>query len=239
MNWLFLSTALLLAGFVQGLTGFGFGLVTMSLLPLAIGLKPAAAVSTIFTLMATTVTFFRHWREYQWRLGFAFLCCVGVGVPIGVFFLEKANEALLVKGLGVTMLLFDGREFLFPGEAKSVPRPLVAPLGLFSGALSGAFNLGGIPSAAYAYSNSWSRGQIMAFLQVMILLSCTLRIGFYGRFGYFRELSPVWIVLMAAPVYGTIWLGHLVLERVHPQHMRRGVFGFIGLAGVYYLFLHR
>jgi uncharacterized membrane protein YfcA len=238
MNWLFLSAALLAAGFVQGLTGFGFGLVSMSLMPLVIGIKPAAAVSTTFTLLATTVTFFRHYREYNWRLGCGFLLSVSVGVPIGVFFLEKTSEAVLLKALGTTMLLFAAREFLLGAETKSIPRPVVMPLGLFSGALSGAFNLGGIPSAAYAYSNPWSRGQIMAFLQVMIMLSCALRIGFYGNFGYFRELSPIWIAAMIAPVYGTIWLGHWVLARVHPKHMRTGVFAFIGAAGVYYLFWH-
>lgn len=238
MNWLFLSTAVLIAGFVQGLSGFGFGLVSMSLMPLLIGVKSAAAISTTFTLLATIVTFIRHSREYNWRLGFSFLLCVGVGVPIGVFFLEKASEAVLLKVLGTTMLLFAAREFLLGAETKSIPRALVMPLGLFSGALSGAFNLGGVPSAAYAYSNPWSRGQIMAFLQVMIMLSCTLRIGFYGSFGYFSELSPAWLAAMVVPVYGTIWLGHWVLGRVHPKHMRQGVFAFIGLSGLYYLFWH-
>lgn len=238
MNWVFLSVALLGAGFVQGLTGFGFGLVTMSLLPLVIGLKQAAAISTLFSVLATITTFLRHYREYNWRQGLAFLICVSVGVPLGVFILEKASEALLLKVLGITMLLFTAREFLSGKESKAVPRLLVLPLGLFSGALSGAFNLGGIPSAAYAYSNPWSRGQIMAFLQVMILLSCALRIGFYGKFGYFHELSPWWLAAMIAPVSGAIWLGHFTLKRIHPQHMRRGVFTFIGLAGLYYLFWH-
>lgn len=238
MHWFYLSSALLIAGFVQGLSGFGFGLVSMSLMPLLIGIKSAAAISTTFTLLATIVTFFRHYRDYNWRLGFPFLLCVSIGVPIGVFFLEKASEPVLLKVLGTTMVLFAAREFLLGAENKSIPRALVLPLGLFSGALSGAFNLGGVPSAAYAYSNPWRRGQIMAFLQVMIMLSCTLRIGFYGSFGYFSELSPRWLAAMIAPVYGTIWLGHWVLARVHPQHLRRGVFAFIGWSGLYYLFWH-
>jgi len=239
MNWAFLTFALLVAGFVQGLSGFGFGLISMSLMPLVIGLKEAAAISTIFSLLATITTFIRHYREYNWRIGFPFLVSVCIGVPVGVFLLEKASEQVLIKVLGGMMLLFAAREFLQRSQPKSIPRPLVVPLGLFSGALSGAFNLGGIPSAAYAYSNPWSRGQIMAFLQVMITLSCALRIGFYGKFGYFHDISPLWAVLMVAPVFGTIWLGHVVLERIHPKHMKQGIFIFIGIAGLYYLFLHK
>src|SRR5205823_85422 len=107
-----------------------------------------------------------------------------------------------------------------------------------SGALSGAFNLGGIPSAAYAYAHPWSRGQIMAFLQVMITLSCALRIIFYSKFGYFREISLGRALVLLVPLYAAIWLGHAALRRMKPQQIRKGVFAFIGLAGVYYLFLH-
>src|SRR5678816_2320054 len=42
MNWPYLAFALLCAGFVQGLTGFGFGLVSMSLMPVVIGIKPVS-----------------------------------------------------------------------------------------------------------------------------------------------------------------------------------------------------
>ncbi|MSU58225.1 MAG: sulfite exporter TauE/SafE family protein [Pedosphaera sp.] len=238
MNWPFLAAALVLAGFVQGLTGFGFGLVSMSLLPLVISIKQAAAFSTVFSLLATFSIFFRHYREYNWRHGFVFLASVCVGVPAGVFFLEKMPEAVLIKILGAMMLLFAAREFLFNAQPKTIPSWLTVPLGMFSGTLSGAFNLGGIPSAAYAYAHPWSRGQIMAFLQVMITLSCALRIGFYGKFGYFRDIPLGYAALLALPISLALWLGHVALAKVQPKHMRAGVFAFIGAAGVYYLFWH-
>jgi len=78
----------------------------------------------------------------------------------------------------------------------------------------------------------------MAFLQVMITISCALRIVFYSRFGYFKEISFGQAVLLVIPLYAAIWLGHLALGRIQPQQMRKGVFAFIGLAGAYYLFIH-
>ena len=238
MNWPFLALALVCAGFVQGLTGFGFGLVSMSLMPLVIGVKQAAAISTVFSFLATVTTFLRHCREYNWRLGLAFLLSVCFGVPVGVYFLDRASEGVLLRVLGIIMLLFAAREFLLARQPQTVPRVLTVPLGLFSGALSGAFNLGGIPSAAYAYAHPWSRGQVIAFLQVVITLSCALRIVFYSKFGYFKEISLGRAFLLIVPLYAAIWLGHLALRRVQPQHMRKAVFAFIGLAGIYYLFLH-
>ena len=55
-------------------------------------IKQAAAISTVFSLLATVVTFVRHFREYNWRLGLTFLICVCIGVPVGVYFLDRASE---------------------------------------------------------------------------------------------------------------------------------------------------
>jgi uncharacterized membrane protein YfcA len=233
-----LALALMLAGFVQGMTGFGFGLVSMSIMPLVIGVKQAAAISTIFSFLATITTFIRHFRDYQWRLGFTFLVSVCIGVPFGVYVLDRAGETLLLRVLGVIMLLFAARDFFWSKGSKSIPTMFTVPLGLFSGALSGAFNLGGIPTAAYAYAHPWSRGQIMAFLQVMITVSCALRVILYSRFGYFKDIGFGPALLLIIPLYVAIWLGHAALGRIQPGLMRRIVFSFIAVAGAYYLFIH-
>src|SRR4051812_4575056 len=104
MHWYLLTGVLLCAGFVQGLTGFGFGLVSMSLMPLFLNVKQAAAISTVFSLLATVTTFYRHSRDYNWRLGLPFLISVCVGVPFGVYFLEKMSEPTLLHILGIVML---------------------------------------------------------------------------------------------------------------------------------------
>lgn len=239
MNWMLLTGALAAAGFVQGLCGFGFGLVSMSLMPLFMSIKEAAVISTAFTLMATLITYARHFRSYNWRLGAGFLASVCLGLPVGVYLLERSSEVLLTRLMGVFMLAYATREFLSRGNPRSIPAFLIMPWGMFAGAISGAFNLGGVPTAAYAYAQPWTRDQIMAFLQVMISLSCILRILFYRGAGLVGNLPWSRTVLMAIPVYVTIWLGHIVLIRVKPNVMRRAIFVFVGLSGFYYLFVHQ
>lgn len=238
MNWPYLALALVCAGFVQGFSGFGFGLVSMSLMPLFISIKQAAVISTAFSLLATITTFARHYREYNWRLGAAFLISVCAGVPVGVYFLERSSDEILVRVLGGLMLAYAAREFLVRGRAKIFPVAWTIPLGLFSGTMSGAFNLGGVPSAAYAYAHPWSRGQIMAFLQVMITLSCVLRMIFYHSTGLLTGIPWKQAALLAIPSYVAIWLGHQVLQRIDARRMRQGIFVFIGISGIYYLFFH-
>jgi uncharacterized membrane protein YfcA len=112
---------------------------------------------------------------------------------------------------------------------------MAVPLGLFSGGLSGAFNLGGIPTATYAYSHPWTRGQTMAFLQTMLILSCSLRLLLYQQFGYLDHFSWTEGLMVCIPLFGAMLLGHKVMDRVKTPQMRQIVFGFIGLAGIYYL----
>jgi uncharacterized membrane protein YfcA len=238
MNWPLLTIALACAGFVQGLTGFGFGLVSMSLMPMFMGLKQAAVISTIFSLLATLVTYARHYRDYNWRMGAVFLASVCVGLPVGVYLLERSSELLLTRIMGAFMLAYAVREFLARVPSRPFSAVWTVPWGLFSGAISGAFNLGGVPTAAYAYTQPWSRNQVMAFLQVMITLGCILRMFFYRKAGLTMGLSWTHALLMAIPIYGAIWLGHLTLQRTDPNSMRKGIFIFIGLSGFYYLFFH-
>jgi len=238
MHWFLLAMALACAGFVQGMSGFGFGLVSMSLMPFFMGVKQAAVISTAFSLLATAVTLARHYREYNWRLGAGFIASVCIGVPLGVYFLDRTSETFLVKVMGGLMLAYAVREFLARGATRSFPVAWTVPLGLFSGAMSGALNLGGVPTAAYAYAHPWSRGQIMAFLQVMITLSCVLRMIFYGRAGLLGSIPWVQAAPLALLLLAAIWLGHLALERIQPRYMRKGIFAFVGLSGLYYLLLH-
>ena len=238
MNWPLIIAILSCAGLVQGMTGFGFGLVSMSLLPAILGLKQAAAIGTFYGLLVIIGTFIRHYRDYDWRLGIPFLISSCIGVPIGVYFLENLNERLLLKTLGVLMLYFAVREFVLKKRLENISTAMSVPFGLFSGCLSGAFNLGGIPTATYAYAHPWTRGQIMAFLQTMLILSCTLRLFLYGKIGYLKDFSWAFGAVVTVPLFASMFLGNYIMSRIHPQHMRKGIFGFIGLAGIYYLFLH-
>jgi uncharacterized protein len=239
MHWAFIMVTLTLAGFVQGLAGFGFGLVSMALLPMILGLKEAATLGTIYGLLATVGTFFQHYKEFKWKLGATFFLSSCLGVPLGVYFLEKTSEGVLLKVLGTFMVLFAAREFFLRSKLQPMHPAVSVPFGLFSGSLSGAFNLGGIPTAAYAYAHPWSQGQIMAFLQVVITTSCVLRLICYSQVGYFKEFSWGLAGAVLVPLFLAMGLGHYCMRRVDPKRMRQGVFVFIAVFGFYYMLFRK
>jgi uncharacterized membrane protein YfcA len=235
---LLLTSTLAAAGFVQGLSGFGFGMVSMSLMPLFMEFKEAAVISTAFTLLATLITFIRHYREYDWRLGSWFILSLCGGLPVGVYFLKYGSAHIIIRSMGAGMLAYAVYGLLASSEQKKFSEGWSVPLGLFSGAMSGAFNLGGVPSAGYAYAHTWTRGQIMAFLQVVITVNCSLRMLFYRQAGMMGGIPWTQTLLLAVPLYLAIWLGHFALQRIDPKMMRKAIYVFIGLSGTYYLFIH-
>ena len=105
MFWIIASTTLA-ASFISGLSGFGFGLIAMALLPLLIGIKLANAFVSFCGLVifaALTIPLRKH---IAWRTLLPLLAGTALGVPIGVYGLVNLPESLLLKILAGFILSY-------------------------------------------------------------------------------------------------------------------------------------
>lgn len=226
-----------LAGFAQGLSGFGFGLVAMPLLPLLMDFKDAVALTVLLNLVVCGTTFLSIRSHYSWKQGFWLVVGACLGVPAGVYVLIKLNEILLLRILGGVMLLFCVNE-LFLVRAKPVHLPLWLgfPFGLISGSLSGAFNMGGPPAIVFSYSQVWSKEQIVAVLQIVFGLSTLIRLVLLGSAGFFSEplfVTGLWSVV---PLVAAIFVGQRLFKQIPQNILKQAVFLFLGVMGIKYLF---
>lgn len=107
---LWCSAALLAAGFVQGVAGFGGGMTSMAIVPAKLPLMDAVPVVALFALFVTAVLAV----QLRGQLGSprvraalrSLLAGAAVGVPLGVGLLTAADPRLLRIALGVAMLCF-------------------------------------------------------------------------------------------------------------------------------------
>ncbi len=215
---------LVLAGFVQGLTGFGFGLVAMGLLPSVLGLDQAQAVVTLASLaslLAMTGLMIGQMRRahtrYLW-IGSA------IGVPFGFLIVSALPQGLLIRLLGLTIVLLVGFELtLSRGAAPGIPGWAGWCIGLTSGALSGAFNIGGPPLVAYIYGRPWPKEQQVATLTGVFLTSGIIRLALMVGSG--RALAAAWApaAWAVAPMLGAIIGGNRLLKYVSHRQLRTGV----------------
>jgi len=228
--------ALSLSGFVQGLTGFGFGLVSVAILPLLLGLKDALVVVAFLNVVVCAATFAATWRQFRWRSARGLIIGSCIGVPIGFWGLVELDAGLLLRALGILLCIFSAIELIF-GERSpiKIPAGLGFPVGIVSGGIGGALNVGGPPAIAYVYSQAWSKAQVVAVLQVVFGLNAVLRAVLVGTSELVRpslvHISLMSIVPMLLATLGGGWF----LGRIPDDTLRRAVFGFLFIMGIKYL----
>ena len=229
--------ALSLAGFIQGLTGFGFGMAAVALLPLVLELKDAQVVIALLTVVVCLAAFVATRRQFRWRDGRWLILGALLGVPVGFFVLVRFPSWLLLRALGVLLCVFSALE-LWQGQRVlfRIPPVLGFPVGFLSGAIGGALNVGGPPAVAYVYSQSWTKEQIISLLQALFGLCAVLRMGLVLNSELVRpELLRV-SALAVVPLLLATGLGSALLKRVPQQKLKKAVFTLLFLMGLKYLF---
>lgn len=224
-----------LAGFVHGVTGFGFALVAIPLLPLLMNLKEAVPLVVLLVLIASGIKLFTVWSHYSWRLGLGLVmgCCVGV--PLGVYVLIRLDETLLRHMLGGVMLLSGLNDLLvFRKESWRIPPCLGFSLGVASGGLAGAFNMGGPPAVMFVYSQPWNKEQIAAVLQLTFGLSTLLRLILFGWTGLLDSHVLRLAAWSLVPAILAILAGSFWSARVSSVELKRGVAIFLVGMGIKY-----
>jgi len=225
-----------LAGFAQGLTGFGFGLVAIALFPLVMNLKEAAALTALLNLVVCARTFLSIRAHYSWRHGRDLVVGACLGVPVGIYVLVQVDEVLLLRVLGGLMLLFSAQELMLTrAQPLRLSSRLGLPFGLVSGGLSGAFGVGGPPAIAFTYSQAWSKEQVVAVLQVVFGLSALLRLLLLGNAGLLASpllRAGLWSVL---PLLAAIALGQRFFSRIPQPVLKQAAFLFLWAMGLKYL----
>jgi len=178
-----LIVAAFLGGFTQGVAGFGFGLVTMAVMPLVLDVREAVPLVSLMGLAVGSLVLARWHRHFSWRLALPILVGGVVGVPLGVAFLANVDERPLTGVLGAVLVAYSiwslVRERGSSAPADLEPRRVAPGWGVLAGALGGviggAFNTGGPPLVLYASACRWRQGTFIGVLQGSFLAMTCLQ----------------------------------------------------------------
>lgn len=227
------------AGFIQGLTGFGFAIVGMAFLPiLSQDWKSCVTLVAVNSILIPFVLLKRHGGEFSIRpaLGLAFGTLIGT--YLGFHFMKSNLEGeWFIRLFGVVLVVFsvfDLVQAIRKDAIFSIHKRLAIPFGMAGGFFGGAFNIGGPPVVAYAYSQGWSKSQIVATLQVVFVAGAGYRMLLMGSNGFF-DLQVLKLLLWTTPatLAGIVAGGHF-LTRADQAKLRTGVFLLVGILGLKY-----
>src|SRR5215470_8803817 len=220
------------AAIVRGYSGFGFSLLAITALSLA--LPPAEIVPSIFMLeIAASLHLLPSiWRDIHWRsIGLLLLGCV-IATPIGVQLLANLPAAPMRIVLSIFVVIVVG--FLWRGfSLKTMPGPAATlATGAASGLFNGAFGIGGPPVILFFFSSpagvAVGRASVIAFF----LGSDLTGLAFQAQ-ANLTTWQTLWRFLtFLPPLLVGVWLGARIFKHADPEVFRRWVLRILILLAV-------
>lgn len=241
MIWPQVMAVGLIAAFVQGSAGFGYGLVAMALLGLLLEVPQAAAYTVLGALTVNGVMLWRLRGHVRVRQHVPIFLGVLVGAPLGVLLLAQAAGDLLHLLLGIVLVVATlhmavrgwRRRTAESRGWHSVYAGL--PSGVLSGAMSGAFGTGGPPLVAYVTSQGYDRLRYAATVQLLLAVSGLVRLLEMLRHGILTsEMLPVALLTAAAAALGAV-LGIACLRRIPERIFRPAIIFLLFALGLRYI----
>lgn len=101
MQMLLLGLASMSSSLLMVVTGFGFGIVMMAIMPLLLPYEAALNISTILSLSLNLTILARCWKHINWKLlAFPALFCI-MGSSAGMWLMHESPSPVYKRLLGV------------------------------------------------------------------------------------------------------------------------------------------
>jgi len=227
----FISTIFLLAGFVQGMTGFGSVLVALPLLSLFLDVKVAIPLCSLNSVVITTFLALRLRKDLDWRKILP-LCLAAIpGMVVGVTLLKKVSSQSLSMALGVLLVTYSCYCLLVKVRQRKLHPGWSYLAGFSSGAIGAAFSAGGPPTIIYATLNDWDKDEIKATLSGFFLFNSYLSATAHAVSGM-TTVTVLTSFFYSAPfvLLATV-LGSLCYGRIERAFYLKVIFAFLILMG--------
>ncbi len=229
-QYLFTILIFLLGSFTQGLTGFGFALVSIPLLVLFMDIHTAVPLCMLSGLVITAFLSLQLKDHLDWRKILPLLCGCLPGIVAGTIFLKKINEPLFKILLGIMLIAYAlYRLFLIP-KPRTINKAWGWAAGFATGAISAAFSAGGPPTIIYTTLTGWNKNEIKSTLSIFFFLGGVATAIAHATSG----LTTVAVLKLSAislpAVLLGVWSGSLLYRRFKTEgYIRLVLIGLIAM----------
>lgn len=239
MTWMFgMIFVALMAGFVQGVTGFGSGIVMMIFLPHLLPISQSAGVSTLTMLVANVMVVWRYRKYLKWqKLVLPFLIYMGTAI-LSLFlskYLPGSSLKMLLGVLLVVLSIYYLVMNLRSIKISTIPLFVMVLFAITSGFFNGLFGIGGPLMALYFLTISDSKENYLASIQTFFLIDTLIMTSMRFANGIMTVDTLKYVLMgLIGAVIGTILANRLV-KHINLRVMTLAIYAFIGCSGLYYL----
>lgn len=222
------------AAFVQRVSGFGFGIFIMTVLPFLLpSYGEATALSGLLALVTSLFITLRLRRFIPWRRLLPILTTFLVVSAMAVLAVASAPESLLKRVLGVVLIAASIWFFCFSGRVQVRPTPGVqVSLGTLSGLMGGFFGMQGPPAVLYFIATTKSKEEYMAMAQCYFLVGNVFMTLVRAHAGFLTPtVCRCWLYGILGVAIGA-WVGAVVYRRIPLPILRRIIYLYMAASGV-------
>ncbi|HWQ50583.1 MAG TPA: sulfite exporter TauE/SafE family protein [Terriglobales bacterium] len=240
-----LSSGLLFAVFaasfagvvIQCVTGFGYAIVLMAVLPLFVpDLTLAVAATGVITFAQSLASVWRYREGVQWKLLPPCLAAYFVMSFLAIRLAAVSSVDALRRPMGAFLIALAAYFVFFAGKVRIRGGPAQGgAAGAVSGVTGGLFAIGGPPMVVYFLSATGSNAAYMATLQAFFLVT-----GVYtNAVRLANGLLTRQVFMLALPALAGLVLGMAVgvrlFDRLDPDRLRKLVYAFMAASGLWIL----
>ena len=222
------------AAFVQRVSGFGFGIFIMTVLPYIMpSYGEATTLSGLMAMVTSLIIAIRNYKYLHWKKLFIILFTFLIVSYIAVQFVSIASDGILKKLLG-GILIFASIWFLFLSKRVHLPAtvPVQISMGTISGLMGGFFGMQGPPAVLYFISSAKQKEEYMAMAQMYFLLGNIFMTGYRAQCGYLTAaVLHGWGCGIVAVLIGTT-LGSIVFRFVSLDILRKIIYAYMAISGI-------
>jgi uncharacterized membrane protein YfcA len=222
------------AGFVQGLSGFAFGMVAMSIWAWSIDPRIAAVMAVFGGLSGQILAALSMRRRFDLRLLLPFVVGGLLGIPIGVALLPRLDLQMFKLVLGSLLLVFCPAMLFAPrlphiGVGGRVADGLV---GMVGGVMGGIGGFTGIAPSLWCTLRGFDKDAQRAVIQNFNLGMLAVTFATYLASGLVTApMLPLFAIVLPAMLIPTL-IGTRVYLGVSESTFRKIVLGLLTLSGV-------
>lgn len=221
-----------IAGLLQGMVGFGAGIILMIYLPTLYAVTGSAAITgAISVVLSGFMTFqYRHFIQMKKVLIptilYMIICTLTIMISsyINAFYLKKA--------LGVFLVILAGYYLLLSKEKQEINKGFACFCIVLSAICDGFFGIGGPLMVVYFMAKTKDQKEYLGCIQMFFLINCIYNTGLRIYRGLLvMNYLPI-ILLGATGILLGCFVAKKLLRFIDENKIRKLVYFVIGISGI-------
>lgn len=231
-TWVAGACVVVAASLVQGLAGFGIGLVALAFLPFLMSPGTAVVLMTIYALVFSAAMFVPLRRHFVAAGMTALIIGSVIATPLGVWLLATLPASALNRMIGAVLVIVVVLEWLGVYPERLRGRAWALGAGLAAGVIGAAVGTPGPPVVLYTASQGWEPRTVKTNLQAFFVVNQAVILIGYWWAGLLTAEVGRFTVLLAIPAVVGLATGIALFDRIDQVRFRKIVFALLLVSGL-------